>query len=146
GAVLVELVRYDRCDYRIKDWRERWGTAHYGAVLLWQTSDKDSHHGMAFVPLGEAKAIDRTIRTWHGHAQAGTVHAGADTALRPGLVRRCGGAWGSRWSRPCRRRRPAWSSRRKASCPCCRSRPSAGRTASTWWNITRSAMCPVGAT
>jgi tetratricopeptide (TPR) repeat protein len=77
GAALVELVRYRRFDFQVKDPLKRWGDDHYLAVLLWREAGEKEQPQVRLVPLGEAKPIDHAI-----HAQQGTVDDRSDRELR----------------------------------------------------------------
>jgi CHAT domain-containing protein/Tfp pilus assembly protein PilF len=85
GAALIELVRYKRFDFQIKDWRKRWGADHYLAVLLWRDVGEKAQPQVRLVPLGEAQLIDRAIHAWRTHAQKGTSDDKCDRELRQRL-------------------------------------------------------------
>jgi CHAT domain-containing protein/tetratricopeptide (TPR) repeat protein len=85
GAALVELVRYQRYDFQVKDWRKRGGADHYLAVLLWREAGEKTQPQVRLVPLGEAKTIDRAIHAWRAHAQQGAIDDKSDRELRERL-------------------------------------------------------------
>jgi CHAT domain-containing protein len=85
GAALVELVRYRRCDFQVKDRDKRWGTDHYLAVLLWREAGEKAQAQVRLVPLGETKPIDRAIHAWRTHAQRGAIDDNSDRELRQRL-------------------------------------------------------------
>jgi tetratricopeptide (TPR) repeat protein len=81
GSALVELVRYQRVHFQVKDLRKRWGADHYLAVLLWPDSGPDGPQ-VRLVPLGEAQSIDRAIHAWRSHVQSGDTDDKTDRELR----------------------------------------------------------------
>jgi CHAT domain-containing protein/Flp pilus assembly protein TadD len=85
GAALVELVRYRRFDFQVKDWDQRWGDDHYLAVLLWRDGGEVAQPRIRVVRLGEAESIDQAIHAWRAHAQQGTIDDKSDRELRQRL-------------------------------------------------------------
>jgi CHAT domain-containing protein len=85
GAVLVEIIRYQRVDFQVKDRDKRWGADHYLAVLLWRDSGEKAQPQVRVVPLGEAKPIDRAIHAWRTPAQKGEIDDRSDQQLRQHL-------------------------------------------------------------
>jgi tetratricopeptide (TPR) repeat protein/CHAT domain-containing protein len=84
-AALVELARYQRYDFQVKDRRKRWGADHYLAVLLWRDGVEKAQPQVCLVPLGEAKPIDQAIHAWRAHAQQGAIDDKSDRELRQRL-------------------------------------------------------------
>jgi CHAT domain-containing protein/tetratricopeptide (TPR) repeat protein len=84
-AALVELVRYQRYDFQVKDLGKRWGADHYLAVLLWRDRGEKAQPQIRLVPLGEAKPIDHAIHAWRTHVQQGTIDDKSDRELRQRL-------------------------------------------------------------
>jgi tetratricopeptide (TPR) repeat protein/CHAT domain-containing protein len=80
-AALVELARYQRCDFKTK----RWGADHYLAVLLWREAGEKAQPQVRLVPLGAAQPIDRAIHAWRTHAQQGAINDKSDRELRERL-------------------------------------------------------------
>jgi CHAT domain-containing protein/tetratricopeptide (TPR) repeat protein len=73
GAVLVEIIRYDRWDFRAKERRNRWEGAHYLAVFLWRGAGDKGGAQVRLVPLGPARDIDRAVHAWLARAREGVV-------------------------------------------------------------------------
>jgi CHAT domain-containing protein/tetratricopeptide (TPR) repeat protein/predicted Ser/Thr protein kinase len=82
GAVLVEIIRYDRSDFRAKERRNRGEGAHYLAVLLWRGAGDKGGAQVRLVPLGPARDIDRAVHSWLGRAKEGVVYDPVGRDLR----------------------------------------------------------------
>jgi CHAT domain-containing protein/tetratricopeptide (TPR) repeat protein len=84
GAVLVELIKYHRFDFQVKDVNQRWQEWRYVALFAWRSADAANSMtaNVALVPLGDASPIEQVIHSWRAEAAGGSVDAANDVRLR----------------------------------------------------------------
>jgi CHAT domain-containing protein/tetratricopeptide (TPR) repeat protein len=82
GAVVIELVKYAPFDFQAKDRTKMWGAPRYAAVLLGQSPGEAAPPVVRLVPLGDARSLDATLRTWRAAAQSGPIDPTTERNLR----------------------------------------------------------------
>jgi CHAT domain-containing protein len=82
GAILIELVKYDRFNFQHKAQQKGWAPARYAALLMERPATANAGPSIRFLDLGDAQPIDAAIHAWRTAAQKGAIPERIDRELR----------------------------------------------------------------